>query len=319
MPDNSTWYGRAARAFGDTINVGVNAATGGLLNRGIGAVMGASREQVEQVNQDLRQRTGVGGDIAAGVGAVYGLGKAARAGGAVVSAARAAPTAAALVPTAGLGTATRFLAGRAGPGLVPVVPRLAVTIPKASTVLKAAAGLGIVGGSLADGMSSRVTPTAPTAGGTIADRAKANAAAYTPEEAAAWGPYAGRPVEQALATGRGASEAITPYEQQMQTITALLSSNIPARYARGLINELPKPESGQPRAQDVLLGQAALRANALQQRRLELAADPGNEELKLGVRAMEDDFNAYLSLAGRNPNNLAQAQMIPGYDPEAGQ
>lgn len=307
MPDNSTWYGRAARAFGDTINIGVNSATGGLFNRGIGALMGASGEQVDRMNQGMRQRTGVSGDLAAGIGSLYGLGKVTRAGGAVIGAARAAPTAAALVPTAGISTAARFLVGRAGPGLVPVV---AATAPKASTVLKAAAGLGIVGSSLADGMSSRVTPAASTTG--VGPQGK-----YTPEQLAAREAYIANPVESSLAAGRAATAALTPYDRQLAALDTIFKSpNATLTDLQAATGMLPAPPRART-AKDTAFGQTAELSRQIYESQIASIAaqkDAGeitDAQAQLATKqAMEAEFQRQSGMQGLNPMNMMQAQMM---------
>lgn len=306
MPDNSTWYGRAARAFGDTVNIGVNTATAGLLNRGIGALMGASGEQVDKMNQGMRQRTGVGGDLAAGLGAVYGLGKASRAAGAVSGAVRAAPTAVALVPTAGIGTAARFLVGRAGPGLVPAVAR--ATAPKASTVLKAAAGLGIVGGAVANGMSSRVTPAATGVG----PQGK-----YTPEQLAARDEYLANPVESSLAAGRAATAALTPYDRQLAALDTIFKSPnatlTDLQAATAMLPAVPK----QGTKKDAAFGQTAELSRAIFEQQIASisaqkdAGEIDDAQAQLATKqAMEAEFQRQSGMQGLNPMNIMQAQMM---------
>lgn len=275
--------GRAARAFGETINIGVNSATGGLFNRGIGYLMGATPQQVEQMNQGFRRDTGTGGNLAAGVGQIYGAGKVFGAGKAALGAVRAAPTAVALVPTAGIGTAARFLAGRAGPGLVPVAAR---ALPKASTVAKAAAGLGVLGLNMTDGLDS--TTPAP--------------AAAAPE----------KPVEAALAAGRVAEPAVTPYDRQLAALNAILQSpNMTLSDLQSATNMLPK-QPKPPTAKETIMGETAKRFDALFKRDMAAAGD----DPVLGAKAMEADANRWAALAGTNPLTMQQAMMFAQGDPE---
>lgn len=275
---------RAARAFGDTINVGVNAATGGLLNRGIGYLMGATPDQVATVNARTRANTGVAGDLASGVGQLYGLGKAWGAGKAAVGAARAAPQAVALIPTAGVGTAARFLTGRAGPGLV---PKAAMSAPKASTVAKAAGAAGLIGLNLAAGRDDSVTP-APA--------------------------VAEQPVEAALAAGRSLPAEITPYERQLAALNAIFKSPnatlTDLQSATGMLPARPKP----PTAKDNALSESAALSQAIFQNDIknaeELARTDPEGARALTAKAMEAEFQRRAGLVGLNPMNLAQAQLM---------
>ena len=283
----SNALGRAARAFGDTINIGVNAATGGLFNRGIGYLMGASPDQVDAINARMRANTGVGGDLASGIGQVYGFGKLMGAGRATIGAVRAAPQAAALVPTAGIGTAARFLTGRAGPGLVPVV---AATAPKASTVAKAAGAAGLIGLNLAAGRDGTVTP--------------APAPAAAPE----------RPVEAALAAGRTLPAEITPYERQLAALNAIFKSPNATlsdlQSATGMLPARPKP----PTAKDNVLSETAALSQAIFQNDIknaeELAKTDPEGARALTAKAMEAEFQRRAGLVGLNPMNIAQAQLM---------
>lgn len=277
---------RAARAFGDTINIGVNAATGGLFNRGIGYLMGATPEQVDNMNQGMRDRTGLGGDLANGIGQVYGVGKLWGGAKAVTGAARALPQAVSLVPTAGIGTAARFLTGRAGPGLMPVV---AAAAPKASTVAKAAGAAGLIGLSVAGGQDNTVTPAKPVA---------------APE----------KPVEAALAAGRTLPAEITPYERQLAALNAIFKSpNATLTDLQSATGMLPKPNKPAS-AKDNVLSETTALSQAIFQNDIknaeELAKTDPEGARALTAKAMESEFQRRAGLVGLNPMNIAQAQLM---------
>lgn len=158
-------FTRAARAFGDTINIGVNAATGGLFNRGIGYLMGASGEQVDQMNQGMRQRTGLGGDAAAGLGQALLVGRGLKVAGAGLNAAKALPTAVALTRTAGPAAAARYALGMPAAG----VTRAAVEggrnlLPTAAGLTRAAKGGATSAelNALARGSAGQLVPVTTT-------------------------------------------------------------------------------------------------------------------------------------------------------------
>lgn len=300
-------FTRAARAFGDTINIGVNAATGGLFNRGIGYLMGASGEQVDQMNQGMRQRTGLGGDVAAGLGTVYGIGKVMPAARAVTGAVRAAPTAAALARTAGPATAARFLTGRAGPGLVPVAA--AATRPSAGTVAKAAAGLGVVGLGVADRSSSRVTPTA--------SEGKGPQGKYTQEQLDAREAFKANPVDASLAVGRASPAALTPYERQLEALNTIFASPNATlsdlQAATAMMPAQPRPRT----AKDSAFGQTAeLSRQIFESQIASIGAQKDAGEITeeqaraMTATAMNEEFQRQAGMQGFNPMNLMQAQMM---------
>src|SRR5262245_49886453 len=92
-----------ATAAGDIANIAVSGATGGLFNRGIAKLTGASDEQVADFEHAQRVRAGLAGDVANVGGMVLGL----KGAGGVVNSVRSAPVALAAGRSAGLGQGLR--------------------------------------------------------------------------------------------------------------------------------------------------------------------------------------------------------------------
>lgn len=159
--------GQIGTAVGDIANIGVNAVSGGLFNRGIAALTGASDQQLADYERVSRVRAGLAGDVANVAGMVYGAGKALQGGKAALGAVRSLPTAAAVARTAGPATAARYLTNTAGPGLVPLATGPGAKA-SASVIAKGAGVLGLLGLSVAGrqepGDASAVrSPAKPTA------------------------------------------------------------------------------------------------------------------------------------------------------------
>jgi len=284
--DNSSPAGRAIRAFADTINVGVNSATGGLLNKGIGYLMGATPEQVAQADAERRASLGAAGNVAAGIGNVYGLSKL----GAGVAAARAAPAA-----------LTRSLSpfSLALPSAGGVV---AAAVPKSfGAAAKLAAGGLAFGAPVIGGLDSTVnTPGAPS-GKPSMDGAAAVRAVLDP-------------VSQALSQGRAAPATLTPYDKQLAALSTILGSSkmtlSDLQAVTGMLPKQNKPFS----PKDVMVGQAAAQSQQMFQQQLNDAAKLADTDPEKGAAArdaaMAAEFQRRISILGSNPMNVAQAQLL---------
>jgi len=269
---------RAWTAFSRTINAGVNAATGGMFNKGIGALMGLTPEQVDAGNAAMRASVGTAGNVAAGLGNVYGLTKLGQAGGAVLRApaAAAAATERAFAPFAvSLPTARGLVAA--------AVPR---TFGGAA---KLAAGGAALAAPIIAGMDNTVVakPSAPNA------------------------------VAAAMAQGKAAAPVITPYDQQLAALNTILRSpNMTMHDLQLVTGMLPKPNKPYSPA-DVIKGTAADKSTEMLNQALkDAAAKADPEEAAVAAReARQKDFLRLVSILGGNPVNAAQAPMFVE-DPE---
>lgn len=285
---NDSPVGAAARAFANTINAGVNAATMGMFNRGIGALMGANAQQVDAANASMRANAGTMGNIATGLGNVFGAGKLMRGAGAAVGAVKAAPIAMAAraVPTAGPVAAARFLVGKAGPGLVPVVEG-GLNLTKGQ-IAKAAGAAALFGAPMIAGMDNSVSTPAKST------------------------PSAAKAVDQAMAQGRAAAPAVTPYDQQLAALSTILHSpNMTLGDLKAVTTMLPKPNKPYS-VKDIITGTANDQSQKMLEQSLQAAAaksDP-TEAAAARDKAYQDDFLRKVAILGSNPVNAAQAPMF---------
>lgn len=326
MPDSAV--GRAWRNFANTINAGVNAATGGYFNRGVGAIMGATREQVDRANQEMRAQTGTMGDIADGLGSAALIGRGLKLAGGAVQAARAAPTAVALARSAGPGTAARFLAGRAGPGLVPVAAPMS-RVAQAKAAGSVIGKVGLVGLpialSVADGRDDQVTTSKTGVGpqGKYTQEQLDARKAYLAERANK--PFADDPnhidltdpVTRALMVGRSAPAAISPQQRQVELLSTILNSpKATLSDLQAVTSMMPAP--ARPRtAKDTAFGQTAeLSRQIFENQMSSIAAqkDAGDitaeQAQAMTAEAMNAEFQRQSGMQGLNPMNLLQAQMM---------
>lgn len=298
--DNTSAVGRAARAFANTINAGVNAATGGMFNRSIGALMGLTPEQVQAGTADMRASVGTAGDIATGLGSVYGAGKALAGAGMIARGAKAAvgtvPTAVSLIPTAGLGTAARYIAGRAGPGIVPVAEALP-SLTKGQ-IAKAAGAAALFGAPIIAGMDNSVSK--PAASTTPTPEITAMVKQFTD------------PVTAALAQGKAAPAAVSPYDQQLAALNTILHSpNMTLGDLKAVTTMLPKQNKPWS-PKDVITATTNDQSTAMLNQALQEAAakaDPA-EAAAARDKAYQEDFLRKVALLGSNPVNTAQAPML---------
>lgn len=292
---------RAARAFGDTINVGVNALTGGYFNKGIGALVGASADQVAQADKVRRDQLGLTGDIAHGIGNAALIGRGLKVAGAGLSAAKALPTAVTLARTAGPATALRFVTGRAGPGLVPVGGGTALrpTLKGTAATLAATAP---VAASVIGGMDSTVTPQG--------------------SKSAAWKDDPNHidltnPVNVALMAGRAAPVAITPQERQLSALdTILRSPKATLSDLQAVTAMMPAPARRQT-DKDAAFGQTAKLSRAIFDNQIasigaqkDLGEITAEQAQAMTAKAMNEEFQRQAGMQGFNPMNLLQAQMM---------
>lgn len=270
---------RAWTAFSRTINAGVNAATGGMFNKGIGALMGLTPEQVDAGNAAMRASVGTAGNVAAGLGNVYGLTKLGQAGGAVL---RAPAAAAAATERAFAPFAVTLPTAR---GLV------AAAVPKTfGGAAKLAAGGAALAAPIIAGMDNTVVAT----------------------PAAAAKPSAPNAVAAAMAQGKAAAPAITPYEQQLAALNTILRSpNMTMHDLQLVTGMLPKPNKPYS-PKDVITGTANDQSTAMLNQALKDAAakaDPA-EAAAARDKAYQEDFLRKVSLINGNPVNAAQAPMF---------
>lgn len=266
----------------DLVRVGESGLTGGLLDRAMGP------DQVEETRQ-AAVRAGLAGDVANVAGMVTGLKGAGAVAKGVVGAARALPTALSLVPTAGIGTAARYLTGTAGPGVVPVAAPIA-----ASTLGKGAGVLGLLGLAASQRQDATnatpVAPAAPAVAAAPANAAQAAAALAQPS-----------PQEQALAAAGALLQGPVSYRQFAAVANAL--PNIAASTfkqtnkdkAVGIANSIADQTFQNESAAAMALGTDAARQTALAKARDNYLASLRQNS---GANPLQQALGAQLAAAG---------------------